>query len=289
MFNDYILRTGELSMDESLVSLQECQLNILNEIERVCKENGLCYCLAFGSCLGAVRHQGFIPWDDDIDIYMPIKEFKKLKTLSKEFKEPYFLQTKESDSEYGLMIGRVRNSNTTLLEETEIDRDINHGIFVDIYPLFNTPDKGVIAELLILCSMIHRLFLYGVVPKNRGKLMKVGSQILLKIVPKSVQHFILKNTFKYMCNQPKTGYVSTLYGDELHIKYREKMLFPVKYVPFERGLAPIPNDADSYLALTYGDYMKLPPKEKQCFHHNYVKVDLENSYKSYKGVLYCKK
>lgn len=122
--------------------LQQAQKTILLELDRVCRKLDLPYCLAFGSSLGAVRHHGFIPWDDDIDVYMRIQDLEKLQENADLFNAGYFLQHHESDSEYGLMITRLRNSNTTLIEKTEIDRDINHGIFIDIYPLFNSPKDG---------------------------------------------------------------------------------------------------------------------------------------------------
>ena len=94
------------------------------------------------------------------------KTLKKLQENADLFNAGYFLQHHESDSEYGLMITRLRNSNTTLIEKTEIDRDINHGIFIDIYPLFNSPKDGWGARKLIIASMVYRLMLYGVCPKT---------------------------------------------------------------------------------------------------------------------------
>ena len=271
-----------------LQQLQKSQMEILKEIDRVCKKHNLTYCLAFGSCLGAVRHQGFIPWDDDIDIYMPIHDFEKLEKHRASFQKEYFLQTHKSDPEYGLMIGRVRNSKTTLIEEAEAHRDINHGIFVDIYPLFPSPNGGIKAKLLIFSSMLYRLLLYDVVPKNRGILMKVGSKILLKSIPKKMKKSIMNKTYQWIRNQKDTGYLSSFYGDEASIKYPKEWFFPAKEIPFEDLQIPVPANTDKYLTLTYGDYMKLPPVEKRKFHHNYLCIDFDKSYLEYKGKLYCK-
>lgn len=158
--------------------LQKCQLGILKEIDRVCKENQIKYCLAFGSCLGAVRHKGFIPWDDDVDVFMPIDDFERFNHCYEKIKKPYFIQSKLTDKEYGLLITRVRNSDTTLIEKAEINRNINHGVFVDIYPLFNSPQKKWKGNFQSISSYIYRLFLYNAPPVNHGKKKEVISKIV---------------------------------------------------------------------------------------------------------------
>ena len=268
--------------------LKCAQLLIWKELDRVCGLLGLTYCFAFGSSLGAKRHKGFIPWDDDIDVYMKIDELEILQKNANLFKENFFLQHRYSDSDYGLMITRLRNSNTTLIEKNEAQRNINHGIFIDIYPLFNTPKGGLMAKHLVIISMIYRLMLYGVVPKNRGIIMKIGSFVLLKIVPLKLRNYIIKKFYSIIKNTKPTGYLSSLYGDEQNIRYPEDWFFPVQWVPFESVLVPVQADQDQYLSFTYGDYMKLPPKDKQVFHHDYSYIDFENSYLNYKGKYYCK-
>lgn len=268
--------------------LQNAQLCILEELDRVCKVLDLTYCLAFGTALGAIRHKGFIPWDDDVDVYMRIEDLEKLQNNSDLFAKGFFLQHHNSDPEFGLMITRLRNSNTTLIEKTEINRDINHGVFIDIYPLFNIPAKGWKAYRLVITSMFYRLMLYGVVPQNRGKIMKFGSTILLKITTQKMRDKIIKCCFNTLKSTKKTGFISSLYGDEANIRYPEECFFPVKWVPFDRIMAPVMCESDKYLTMTYGDYLKLPPVEKRVFHHNYAFVDLKKTYVEYKGKVYCK-
>ncbi len=268
--------------------LQQAQKKILLELDRVCKKLNLTYCLAFGSTLGAVRHKGFIPWDDDIDVYMLIDDLEKLQKNSNLFQDRYFLQSHESDLEYGLMITRLRDSNTTLIEKTEVNRNINHGIFIDIYPLFNSPREGIGAKKLLLYSMIYRLMLYGVAPQNRGIFMKLGSLFLLKVVPRKARKRIIKKSYKKMKSMNETGYLTSLYGDEANIRYKKSWIFPVKWVQFEDIIVPIEANTKRYLSLTYGDYMKLPPLDKREVHHNYEFVDFDKSYLEYKGEKYCK-
>ncbi len=275
--------------DEILAhKLQKAQLDILKELDRVCRELKLDYELAFGSSLGAKRHKGFIPWDDDIDVYMRIEELEVLQKQRSLFQKPYFLQYTGSDPEYRMMITRLRNSETTLIEKEEVDRDINHGVFIDIYPLFNSPKSGFGAKWLICVSMLYCLMLYSRVPKHRGLIMKVGSIVLLNLIPRNIRKSIIKHCYNIMRNSPKTGYLSSLFGDEIDVRYSEECFFPAQWVLFNGENVPVQADHDQYLRLTFGDYMTLPPIEQRKFHHDFVYIDFEKSYSAYKGIYYCR-
>ncbi len=267
--------------------LKNKQLEILKEIDRVCKKNDITYFLAWGTCLGAVRHKGFIPWDDDIDIAMHINDFEKLIRCSSDFKDNYFLQTSETDHEYGLMIGRVRDTNTTLIEETESWRNINHGVFVDIYPMFNAPKNSILLEFFAITSMVYRLMLYGVVPQNRGSIMKYGSFVLLKVTPKCIREILINLTYKILSSYKSDEYWCGFHGNCYKTTFSKSLFLPVKISDFEGLAVPIPNDADALLKMRYGNYMELPPESERVVHHPYSVVDLENSYVNYYGKEYC--
>ena len=273
---------------DDIKKLQLCQLDILMEIDRVCKENGLEYCLAYGTCIGAIRHKGFIPWDDDIDIFMSAEDFKKFNTLSASFREPYFLQTRHTDPEYALLITRVRNSNTTLIEETENFRDINHGVFVDVYPLYDSPENKFHSKMKVWSAMVYKLLLYGVAPKNRGKLMKVGGKIMLALTPKFIRKPIINKLYKVFSKPCKTDYVTTYYAGSTTKRFPKKWYFPAVWVPFEDITLPVPGDYEAFLTATYGDYMQLPPEDQQAVHHPFEFIDVDTPYINYKGKYYCK-
>ena len=117
-------------------SLQLICLEILKEIDRVCKKHNILYWLDSGSMLGAVRHNGFIPWDDDLDIAMFRDDYNRfLEIASKELKENYFLQTHQTDSEYPLFFAKVRRNNTFIDEKRYRRLNIHKGIYVDIFPV----------------------------------------------------------------------------------------------------------------------------------------------------------
>lgn len=270
--------------------LQDAQLCILKEIDRVCSILEIDYFLAFGTAIGAVRHQGFIPWDDDIDIYMTFEDLEKLEHHRELFSPCFFVQNSKTDPEYGLMITRIRNSNTTLIENEEINRDINHGIFVDIYPLYNAPTNKSALKAMCRWSLVGRLFLYGEPPRNHGKLMKIISIMVLKITPKAIKKGIVDKSYEKVGQYKETGFLTRARKDGKSVPvFPKDYFFPAQRVVFEDMMAPVPAKNHEILTILYGDYMKLPPEEKRVVHHNYRKVDCKNSYKKYKGVDYCLK
>ena len=113
------------------------QLDMLLEFDSICKKHRLCYYLCGGTLLGAIRHKGFIPWDDDLDVAMPRSDYNKLLQLSKEFKPPYFLQTPYTDPYYAFSHTRLRNMNTTEISTMFAFQPICHGIYMDIHPIDN--------------------------------------------------------------------------------------------------------------------------------------------------------
>ena len=268
------------------IELQKKQLELLGELDRVCRQLDVSYCLAYGTAIGAVRHHGFIPWDDDIDVYMDVEDLEKLQHNAHLFGDGFFLQHPKTDPEYGLIITRLRNSNTTLIEETEINRDINHGIFVDIYPLFNVPKNKFKADLFNMYAMVYRLMLYGVAPKNHGGMIKNVSQVLLKAIPRKLSSHFMKICYKTIREEKETGLISTYIWGEHNKSVPRDYIFPTQKAMFENMEVPIANDYDRYLTAIYGDYMELPPVEKRAFHHNYVCVDVDLPYTAYKGELY---
>lgn len=275
---------------EVAVRLQQAQLKIYQEIDRVCKLLKIDYMLAFGTCIGAVRHHGFIPWDDDIDLCMRVEDLDILHENAHLFDKSFFVQNRFSDPQYRLMITRIRDNGTTLIETTEEDRDINHGIFVDIYPLYNCSDSRFMRKKQQIDSMLCRLMLYGQPPKNKGSILTKGSSLLLKLVPEKYRPGLVEYLYRKYHDQKYTGYMCYHYGNRPKAVFSYDWLFPVRYVEFEDLMAPIPSDYDNYLRQLYkGEYMELPPENERVFHHEYAYIDFDHSYLDYKGSKYCKK
>ena len=282
--------------NELVARLQKKQLEMLHELDRVCKICEIKYFLSSGTCLGALRHNGFIPWDDDVDVYMYWEDAEKLVKNQKIFKDNYFVQNRFTDAEITTTHYRLRDSNTCMILEEDDDCDINHGIFIDIYILYPYPDNKFLAQIVIWLSFLYRILQSKSGPKNHGRLPKlIGDVIAKSISNKMAESIKLKIENKYKHNNGKRFY-ATYFGRDVSlfrsIVYPQEWFKKPKYLDFEDMKVPCPGDVESYCKLQYGDtYMELPPIEKQSPHHDFVFVDTENSYAKFKGKYYncCKK
>ena len=271
--------------------LQLMQLRILKEFVKVCQKKGFRFYIMNGTCLGAIRHRGFIPWDDDIDVGMYAEDFDKFIHCGKDFGSEFFLQTIESDPEFKTMIARVRLNGTTILEKDFLNADIHHGVFIDVYPLFGYPEDPFQAQLLSWESLLYRMLLMEEAPHNHGKAAKIIGSLACRLIPRRIQKDLVRSIHRKLRSENSdTKYVAFLYGMDVHllhtIKYKRSWFGEPEMVPFEDILLPAPTDWDSYLKLRYNDYMKLPPKEKQNSYHSFEFVDLDHSYTIYRGKKY---
>ncbi len=123
-------------MKSTLRELQLCELQILKDVKRVCDNHRIKYYLSSGTLLGAVRHQGFIPWDDDIDIMMPYDDYRRfLKVAQGELGEQYFVQNSETDDSYAFAYTHIRKNNTAVLRDWDLMNFSHHGVWIDVFPL----------------------------------------------------------------------------------------------------------------------------------------------------------
>lgn len=268
-----------------LRQLQLEQLTILDELKRVCDKNHLTFYLAYGSCLGALRHSGFIPWDDDIDILMPVADYDKLMRLGDEFGDAFFLQNSSTDADFPAAIARVRKNGTACIEQQDLSLKCHQGIFVDIYPQYQYPDSFFQRARVILASIFYRILLANYAPKNHGKTVKFFGEVLLKILSCGNREKRMERFAKILRSYHGTKYVADLYGMDLTltrvIKYKSSWFAKPRFVQFEGREMPVPTEAEKYLAERYGqDFMELPPEEKRHSYHHYAYVDFENEYHS---------
>lgn len=270
-------------MTYDLRRLQLEQLTILDELKRVCQKNGLTFYLAYGSCLGAMRHKGFIPWDDDIDVLMPVEDYDKLMKLSKEFKHPFFLQNNFTDPDHTLAIARVRKKGTACIEEKDMGLKCHQGIFIDIYPQYKYPNGTIKRIKIVVASIIYRILLAGSPPQNHGKIIKLFGNILLYLFSIGGRDKNISKCLKILRENHNTDYVADLYGMDLTltkvIKYPEAWFSKPKWVIFEGRKMPVPTKPISFLKKRYGsDCMEIPSLDKQKSYHKYAYVDFENEY-----------
>jgi lipopolysaccharide cholinephosphotransferase len=276
MKNDNLfLDNGELT-PEALRRLQLTQLEIFRVIDAICRANNIPYTLYGGTLLGAVRHKGFIPWDDDLDIAMTRDNYNRfVDAWNITPVAGYFFQEYENDPEYTRTFGKLRKENTEFYGHDEVGKNYHHGIFVDIFPFDKVDNKSFAKFMHKLVGYIYLLFSRRYAPVKNGVLLKVGSKVLLKLVPKRKQKQLLGNCKKYLMKEPKTN-------DFYYITYSSfrtvnwglpKTLFDTyDEVEFEGMKAMVFGEKEAYLKNTYGDYLQLPPKEKRKGSHIIVKL-----------------
>lgn len=259
-------------------------LDLVVEFDRVCKKHNLRYYLDGGSLLGAIRHNGFIPWDDDIDVVMPREDYEHFLKLDKEFRHPYFLQTPYTDPEYFYSFAKVRNSNTTALNQMFRYQNFNHGIWLSIFPLDNVSlsDEGKnayerICQLTYDNSTYMRMRNPHLSEKDKQRVVNHPNTPPL-IVYDEIQKLATHD------NRIATDYWGTLI---LTIReYRRKALpkncySVLKTHKFEGLELPIPNGYDEVLTIEYGNYMELPPVEERGEWHGGTLFDPDKSYIEY--------
>ena len=274
--------------------LQDKLLEILKYVDGLCENNGLTYYAAFGTCLGAIRHKGFIPWDDDLDIYMPRNDYEKLWNVWHQisYDERYKLCRTDKEKNYHHRVMQVVDTTTTFINKRCVNEDIEHGVYIDIMPIDGAAPNKVSQLFQAYNAIIFSVYNIQVEPEFHGnKLMEVGTRFLLNLVKNpDTRYRLWKKAQRKM----------TKYNPQEAKKYLDfhnyfKLLFkpmpadwfePIR-VDFEDTTICIPSGYDNYLSLVYGDYMQLPPEQKRTIQHNTVKIDLGTPYIEYKGELYC--
>lgn len=272
--------------------LQQISMTMLLFFDEFCEKHGLLYFLCGGCCIGTIRHGGFIPWDDDVDIFMPRSDYEKLKHLWKDTEKYEIEYASESCRCYSTLT-RINDKDTTFISTYTKDLDTSHGVAMDIFPLDGCP-TGIERKKQKIWALLYSLYVVENAPTNHGKIVELIGKIGLGLVPTwalkcKVWKFCEKQMSKYSiadCN-----YITELCAGPGYMKNeypKEAFLKPVRK-SFEGHMLPIPNGYDTYLKMAFGDYLKLPPIEKRVAHHEYELIDLDNGYRKYRGVKYFTK
>lgn len=272
--------------------LKELQLEMLDEFIAICNKFNLRYYVVYGTCIGALRHQGFIPWDDDIDVGMPRSDYDEFIRIAQDNLPCHlFLQCAETEPDFRLEFAKIRNSNTTFIEKTAKNLKINHGIYIDIFPIDGLPKSKSARKRIKLRQSLDRTYLAKdyVFEKSSTSFKSRVKLFLCKFLGlfrfgKTPQKVLLKlqnlyRKYKYedceysVCNafgSDKERYLRSLYGNG------SKAIFEGREVV-------VPERADEYLTITYGDWRQLPPEEERVGHHYHEVIDTKKSYKCYMG------
>lgn len=269
-------------MEETLRRLQLTQLEILKIFDGFCREHDLKYSLYAGSLLGAVRHKGFIPWDDDLDVCMSRANYDRFIALWKqEGPSGYILQNKENSPDFWQSFSKIRKDHTTFLQEQREAGQYHTGIFLDIFPLDRIPDGGLKRKLFKWHCMKYQLFTREFVPPKASVVVRMGSSFILACTPKcrreSVRQSELEKITRYNSQRDlEVAAIETM--DSLKKTFSPDMLDAYVDLPFEDGTFMCFAGWEDHLRRKYGDYMQLPPEEERAWRHHPIVIDFEHNY-----------
>ncbi len=257
-----------MSIDPKILrQAQLIMLEMLIEFDSICKKYDLCYWLDSGTLLGAVRHEGFIPWDDDMDVSMPVEDYLKFQEIAKEaLSLDMFFQTRKTDKDFLFDYIKLRSNKASIVEFHEKDKEINYhqGVFVDIFPMrtldntvFNQKYYSDIFKCIRETSAVSLHTPEGKnLPDSRKKLVDSLAQL----------HEGWKNENN-----------KVIYGGEMPdiaAWFDQNKIFPLKKMTFEGIDFSVPHDPEHYLKNIYSfDYMQVPPEEKRTIHAHEVIID----------------
>ena len=280
------MNENEKRVLDRIDEIQSIQIKILDEFTRLCDKYRLLYSLGYGTMLGAVRHEGFIPWDDDIDVMMPRKDYEIfVKVALSELKEKIFLQNYRTDPNSIFTYSKIRMNGTVYKESMISDIDMHHGVYIDIFPLdYVSENLNKDKVLLKRVYMLSKLNRYRA--KNRryfteNKFHKAFISAVHPFIKKVNNTLIIKEINRLTMKNPKNQKEEMtlfLFDGSMYNYKRSKTTSDdfenfvlVKFV--NKNYKVIRNYED-YLEKNYGDYMKLPKKEERYPKHDIVEIKL---------------
>ncbi len=259
-------------------------LDLLNYVTLICEKNNIKYSLIGGSLIGAIRHKGFIPWDDDIDIILMPEEYSKLvNVLEKENNNHYLLLDPKKDDKYLYPFLKIVDTRTILIEKNQKTID-NYGVYIDIFAYHyvsnNRISRYIHYKLIVL---VKKLLSASILDNGEKHKEKNILKIIRNIISNLLGNKLLKRIFIKLCERNnKSKYVLSnwaTYGYKKEIQYSCDFRH-YKKVIFENTYAYITEKFDNVLKTTFGDYMELPPKEKRISNHNTIIYWKENNEKN---------
>jgi lipopolysaccharide cholinephosphotransferase len=279
--------------------LQKTQLNILKEFDRVCRLHEIPYSLAGGTALGAIRHQGFIPWDDDIDVHLMRHDFKRLEEAwEADADKNLFLQSYKSDPAYPLWYPKIRDSRTTQIETNKKHLNMNHGVYIDLFLFDYIPKNKRLRKIQSFCSVVFTLLSLcshsdnvkmGAQKKSKKSLRIFKNAVFfVKFLPTKLRVFIqklLEKTIIFVGSKNPSALTRFWMSSKPFLYeclFKPFFLDDLIYVPFEGEMFPVMRDYESYFLPYYGkSYMELPPEKNRITHHYAYAIDTEKPYTEY--------
>ena len=256
--------------EEELKQIQSVQQELIREVARICRKCNIHFNMVGGTMLGAIRHKGYIPWDDDADIGFLRTEYEKFRKACKTElnHEKYYMQDLRDTKGYRWGYGKLRRKDTEFIRLDQEFMPFDQGIFIDLMPFDNVPDKGLSKRVhFFRCFLYRKLFWSEVGSRAEKNLWKRAAYKLMRKIPMKL---IIKSYQRFIdtCQKEKTQLVRILtfptpkgiYG------YERRWYTQLSEYPFGNMNLPGARDYDGYLKVKYGNYMELPPEEKRKTH-----------------------
>lgn len=275
--------------DEQLKKLRAIDLELYQKLSEICQKHNLCFVTGFGTTLGAIRHKGFIPWDDDMDFLMPRKDYETLVSVapSELSGTCYELLEPRTTKGYVMTFAKLSRKDSTFVEAVDEYVSYHSGICIDIFPMDYWPqDKKARDRVAFRCYCLARLCVLASykkpklpagMSKGKARAAYIGCGLIhmalrlfhittirlysryralaSRTSPEEAEHYVTDMTWCWIRNDGMFG-----------LQYKDTDLFTPLMVPFEETTVPVPEKYDSYLRIAYRDYMTLPPVEKRHCH-----------------------
>lgn len=272
------MKETEVISPETLEKLKLTLIEMMRDIDQICKENELEYFLIGGTLLGAVRHKGFIPWDDDLDIAMPRKDYEKLiQIFKKNENNKYFLQSIETDKNYWLPFAKVRKRNTLFDDLPTRNVKSHRGIFIDIFPLDDAYDENNTKQNLKVkfAKLLKRIADFKTTAKVTKEISGLKKSIIKNVVAimfKPISTHRLLKLQKYiitnLADEDSLYFINV--GSQYSFKKQtmpKSAYYPSTELKFESLTLKAPSEYIYFLERIYGkNYMELPPEDKRKTH-----------------------
>ena len=257
---------------KTLREAQLIMLDMLVEFDAICQKHKLRYWLDSGTLLGAIRHQGFIPWDDDIDLSMPVEDYRKfIEIAQEELSDAIFFQTSHTDSAFPFDYIKLRSQKASIIEFHEKDKKVayHQGVFVDIFPMLTLPNTSFhqqyYNDIFKLIRSVSAVSLHTPKGKDNPPVRK-----------KLVQSLALMHQ-GWETSESKIIYAGEM--PDVAAWFDQSKVFPLKKIKFEGLEFLAPNDPEHYLSAIYSfDYNELPPLNKRSTHAQAIAIHNNSSY-----------
>ncbi len=290
-YQDFILANGV-----SIRQLQMKLFEIFKYFKQLCEDNNLTYWCGGGTMLGAVRHGGFIPWDDDLDVFMPRKDYERLYEIWNNIADTskYVLVRTDKKHNYHHTAMNLVDITTTYINKHSENEDIYHGCYIDVIPFEGCPSNKLSRLKQIYHSIMYDIYNVQRLPDNQGRLLKIPTAIALKLVQNSEKRY--KIWTKHQSKMTQYDFFSSKYVKETVSSFKglfrlyPREMFETTDILFEGIHVKIPSGYDEYMKRIYGDYMKIPDNLDMSTRYGVVKyINLGEPYSKFKGIYYLKK